>query len=409
MIALKTPLTRLMAAALLAGTAGLALAAPAMAGADGAVKIGILNDRSGPYSDATGEGAVVAARMAVEDFGGKALGKPVEVVSADHQNKADIGSSTVNRWLDVEGVDAIFDVPNSGVLLALQEIVRNKDGILVSSGGGVSKFTGEACSPYGFQWSYDTYSVANALGRATVAEGGDNWFLVQVDYAFGEALAGDLTKAITEAGGKIAGSVKHPLNTPDFSSYLLQAQGSGANTVALINAGGDTVNALKQAKEFGLADSGQKMVAMLFFNTDVLAIGADDLKGLTAINGYEASLNAETQAFGERFAKLHGTWPTSLQIGVYSAVNHYLKAVEAAGTDARDQVAAKMREMPVEDLFVKDGKVRADGLMIHDMLLTEVKPSSESKTRGDVFKVVRAIPGDEAFRPLDKGGCPLVK
>ena len=409
MTAIGTPIRRLLSAALLAGTASLAMTGGALAGADGAVKIGILNDRSGPYSDATGQGAVVAAEMAVADFGGKALGKPVEIVSADHQNKADIGSSTTNRWLDVEGVDAIFDVPNSGILLALQEIVREKDGILVSSGGGVSTFSGKACSPYGFQWTYDTYSVANALGRATVAQGGDNWYLIQVDYAFGEALANDLTKAITEAGGKIAGSVKHPLNTLDFSSYLLQAQGSGANTVALINAGGDTVNALKQAKEFGLAESGQKMVAMLFFNTDVLAIGADTLVGLNAINGYEASLNAETQAFGERFAKAHGTWPTSLQIGVYSAVNHYLKAVDAAGTDARDAVAAKMRELPVQDIFVKDGKVRADGLMIHDMLLTEVKPASEAKARGDVFKVVSAIPGDQAFRPLDQGGCPLVK
>lgn len=373
------------------------------------VKIGVINDQSGVYADVTGMGSVVAARMAAEDFGGKVLGKPIEILSADHQNKADIASSIVNRWIDTEGVDAIADLPNSSAMLAVQEIGRQKKRIILDSGGGSSDFTGKACSPYGFHWTYDTYALAKGTGTATVQEGGDTWFLLVVDYAFGQAMERDLTKFVTEAGGKVLGGVRHPLGTSDFSSFLLQAQASGAEVVALLNAGGDTVNSIKQASEFGLTQSGQTLVGLLTFLHDVHSLGLDAAQGLMLTTGFYWDLNDETRAWSKRFYERHKSMPSMIHAGVYSAVTHYLKAIEAAGMDDADKVAAKIREMPVNDFFAKNGKVREDGRMIHDMYLVRVKKPEESNGEWDLYTIVRTIPGDEAFRPLSEGACPLVK
>lgn len=392
-----------------AGALALGLHVSAASASDLELTVGVLNDQSGPYADATGRGSVVAAEIAIEEVGGSVLGKKIKLVTADHQNKVDIASGIATKWIDVDGVDVILDVPNSGVLLALQEIVRNKGGVLIASGGGASTFTGPACSPYGFQWTYDTYSTATAIGSAIVREGGKSWFFLQVDYAFGTAMAADLKAAVTAAGGTVVGSVKHPINTADFSSFLLQAQASGADVIALMNAGGDTVNAIKQASEFGITSGKQRIAAMLLHTTDVQALGFKASQGILAVHGFDANQNAETKAWAERFAARHGRYPTAIQIGVYSGLRHYLKAVEAAGTDERDAVVAKMRELPVSDPFVQNGKVRADGLMVHEMHLLDVKSPEESKAPGDVFKIVRSLPGDEVFRPLEKGGCPLVK
>ncbi|GGC92172.1 ABC transporter substrate-binding protein [Chelatococcus reniformis] len=388
--------------------AAMAAALVAARAADDTVKLGVLNDRSGPYADASGQGSVIMAELAVADFGGKALGKPIEIVAGDHQNKTDVGASIASKWLDTEGVDVILDVPNSAVLLALQELVRNKAGLLMASGGGASTFSGKFCSPYGFQWSYDTYALANGAGRALARQGLKSWYLLQVDYAFGEAMAGDLDKVVGAAGGQIIGRVKTPLNTADFSSFLLQAQGSKAQVVALLNAGNDTINSVKQANEFGLPQGGQRLFGVIFFELDAKAVGLKNAQGLTTTSPFYWAQSPEAEAVSRRFMAKTGKAPTWVQIGVYSAALQYLKAVAAAGTTERDAVAAKLRELPVDDAFVKGGKVRADGRMEHDMLLTEVKSPADSKSEWDVFKVLEVIPGKDAVRPLD-GSCPLVK
>lgn len=393
--------------------AALALAAgPVVAQTNGQVRIGILTDLSGPYADAAGQGSTVMAELALEDLGGKVLGKPVAILSADHQNKADVATTTARQWLDVDHVSAIFDTPNSGVMLAVQEIVRTKGGLLFSSGGGASSFTGALCSPYGFQWTYDTFALANGAGRELARQGLKRWFLLQVDNAFGEAASADLNKVVTAAGGEIIGRVKAPLNTPDFSSFLLKAQSSGAQVVALLNAGHDTSNSLKQANEFGLAKAGQRLFGVIFFEADALAVGLENAQGLLTTSPFYWAQSPQAEAVSRRFMARMGRSPSWVQIGVYSAVLHYLKAVEAAGTLDRDTVAAKLRAMPVDDAYVSAGSVRSDGRMMHEMLLTQVRSPDEMKAtpkgRFDVFKVISRIPAEEAARPLD-GSCPLAK
>jgi branched-chain amino acid transport system substrate-binding protein len=378
----------------------------AKAGPDG-ITVGVLNDQSGPYADTTGKGSVVAAQMAIDDFGGSVLGKPVKLISADHLQKVDTATSIARKWLDVDKVDVIVDVPNSGILLAIQEIVRNKSGILIAAGGGTSKFTAEACSPYGFMWVYDSFALANSMGRAVTQRGGKSWFFLPVDYAWGEALSTDLTAAITAAGGTVVGSVKTPLNTSDYSSFLLQAQASKADVVALLNAGQDTITSVKQANEFGIPQ-GQRLATGLFYLTDAHAVGLALAQGLIVSDGYYWDRTPETRAWAEGFKKRFGKMPTSPQMGVYSAVLHYLKSVAAAGADDRNAIAAKMRELPVRDPMVPEGRVRADGTMLHDILLLQVKKPAVSKGEWDLFNVLSATPGESAFRPLNQNPCPLL-
>jgi branched-chain amino acid transport system substrate-binding protein len=379
---------------------------------DDVVKLGVLNDQSGLYADVSGLGGVDAARMAVEDFGGKVLGKPIEVVFADHQNKPDIGAGIANQWIDTGKVDVIVDVPTSSVALAIQEITKNKNRVHLNSGAGTSDLTGKACSPTGIHWTYDTYALANGTGTSIVKEGGDSWFFITADYAFGHALEKDTTAAITAAGGKVIGGVKTPFpGTTDFSSFLLQAQASGAKVVGLANAGGDTINSIKQAGEFGLVAGGQKLAGLLVFVTDIHSLGLKTAQGLTITTGFYWDMNDETRAWSKKFAARNGgRMPTMNQAGIYSGVTHYLKAIEATKTDEAKAVVAKMKEMPVNDFFAKGGKVREDGRMVHTMYLAQVKKPDESKGAWDYYKIIKEIPGDQAFRPMDaKYGCPLVK
>jgi branched-chain amino acid transport system substrate-binding protein len=396
----------------LIGAAAIALAAGGAAAqvSDNVVKIGVMNDQSGLYADITGQGSVVAARMAAEDFGGKVLDKPIEIVFADHQNKPDVGSNIVRTWIDTDKVDVIADVPTSSVALAVQQITKEKNRIFLISGAASSDLTGKACSPTGFHWTYDTYMLANGTGNALVKAGGDSWFFLTADYAFGHALERDTASAVTAAGGKVLGQVRHPLNTSDFSSFLLQAQASKAKIIGLANAGGDTINSIKQAAEFGIVAGGQRLAGLLVFVTDVHSLGLKTAQGLVVTESFYWDLNDETRAWSKRFMAKHGgKAPTMVHAGVYSAVSHYLKAVKAAGTDEAQKVAAKMREMPVSDFMGKNVKVREDGRVMRDAYLLQVKAPSESKGPWDYYKVLATIPAKDAFRPLDQGGCPLVK
>jgi branched-chain amino acid transport system substrate-binding protein len=392
--------------------AGLAFAASSGAAnaqiSDDVVKIGVLTDMSSLYADATGKGSLVAVEMAVADYGGKVKGKPVEVVSADHQNKPDVGVNIARNWYDNEKVDAIFDVPTSSVALPISALTREKNKIHINSGGGSSDLTGSACSPNTVHWTYDTYALSNVAGKAMVKRGEDTWFFVTADYAFGAALERDAANVVKESGGKVLGDVRHPLNSSDFSSFLLQAQASKAKVVAFANAGGDTINALKQASEFGLKDN-QKLIALLLEITDVHSLGLKDAQGLIMTDAFYWDRDDESRAFSKRFMDKVGHMPTMIQAGLYSATMHYLKAIEAIGTDDAPKVMAQMRAMPVNDFFTKNGKIRIDGRMVHDMYLWEVKKPEESKSEWDLYKLLATVPGDEAFRPLDKGGCPLVK
>jgi len=377
---------------------------------DNVVKIGVLNDQSGAYSDLSGKGSVVAAQMAIDDFGGKVKGAPVQLISADHQNKPDVGSAIANRWIDEDKVDAIVDVPTSSVALAIQEITRTKNRVHLNSGAGSSALTGEKCSPTMVHWSYDTYAQAHGTGIALTKQGGDSWFFITADYAFGNALRDDTMAAVKEAGGKVLGAVSAPFPNTDFSSFLLQAQGSGAKVIGLANAGSDTINAIKQAHEFGLDKSGQKLTGLLTFITDVHSIGLETAQGLVLTDSWYWDTNDETRAWAKRWSEKMGggRMPTSVHAGVYSAVMHYLKAIDKSGTDEAKKVVDTMRTIPVNDMYTKNGKIRADGRMVHDMMLVQVKKPSESKYPWDYYNVLRTIPGDEAYRPLDKGNCPLV-
>jgi branched-chain amino acid transport system substrate-binding protein len=393
--------------------AGLALAASGTAAnaqiSDDVVKLGVLTDMSSLYADTTGKGSVAAVEMAVADFGGKVKGKPIEVISADHQNKPDVGVSIARNWYDNEKVDAILDVPTSSVALPISALTREKNRIHINSGGGTSDLTGVACSPNTVHWTYDTYALSNVAGKAMVKRGEDTWFFVTADYAFGAALERDASNVVKESGGKVIGDVRHPLNSSDFSSYLLQAQASKSKVIALADAGGDTTTALKQASEFGITKGGQKLIPLLFEITDTHSLGLKEAQGLIVTDAFYWDTNDETRAFSKRFNDKVGHMPTMLQAGLYSATLHYLKAIDAIGTDEALKVMAQMRATPVNDVFAKNGKIRIDGRMVHDMYLFEVKKPEESKGEWDVYKLLATVPGDEAFRPLDKGNCPLVK
>jgi branched-chain amino acid transport system substrate-binding protein len=409
----KKPGRKAMKSLAAAVAAGLAFAASGgVANAqisDDVVKIGVLTDMSSLYADATGKGSLVAVQMAVDDYGGKVKGKPVEVISADHQNKPDVGVNIARNWYDNDKVDAIFDVPTSSVALPISMLTREKNRININSGGGSSDITGAACSPNTVHWTYDTYALSNVAGKAMVQRGEDSWFFITADYAFGAALERDAANVVKETGGKVLGGVRHPLNSSDFSSYLLQAQASKAKVVALANAGGDTTNALKQASEFGLMKGGQKLIALLLEITDVHSLGLKDAQGLILTDAFYWDHDDETRAFSKRFLDKVGNMPTMIQAGLYSATMHYLKAIEAIGTDEAPKVMEQMRAMPINDFFARNGKIRIDGRMVHDMYLFEVKKPEESKGEWDLYKLLATVPGDEAFRPLDKGGCPLVK
>src|SRR5438445_5324830 len=389
----------------------LSLAGPASAQiSDGIVKIGVLNDQSSLYADLAGQGSVVAARMAVEDFGAEKKGMKIEIVSADHQNKPDVGSSIARQWLDVDKVDVIVDVPNSGVALALNQIVRDKGKALLVSGAATADLTGKACSPNTIHWTYDTWALANGTGNAIVKTGGDTWFFLTADYAFGHALERDTEAVVTKAGGKARGQVRHPLSTPDFSSSLLQAQASKAKIIGIANAGGDTTNAIKQAAEFGLVKGGQNLAGLLVFITDVHALGLDKAQGLIMTETFYWDTNDKTRAFAKKFAERNRQiHPTMIHAGVYSATLHYLKAVEALKSDDGTQVIAKMKAMPTDDPLFGKGTIRADGRKVHPAYLFEVKKPSESKGPWDYYKLRSTIPAEQAFRPLDQGDCPLVK
>jgi branched-chain amino acid transport system substrate-binding protein len=396
----------------LAMLAGLFAANPAHAQiSDGVVKIGVLNDMSSLYADIGGKGSVLAAEMAVEDFGGKVLDQPIQVISGDHQNKPDIGAGLARKWIDTEHVDTIVDVPTSSVALAIQEVTREKKRVFLMSGPASSDLTGKACSPYGFQWTYDTYALAHGAGGAMVEQGGDTWFFITADYAFGHALERDTSEAVKAAGGKVLGSVNVPLNTQDFSSFLLQAQASKAKVIGLANAGGDTINSIKQAAEFGIVAGGQKLAGLLVFLTDVDSLGLKTAQGLTITSAWYWDKDDASRAFAKRFMARspNGRPPTYTQAGVYTEVFFYLNAIKAAGTDDADQVSAKMRTMKINDFMTKDGFIREDGRIMRDMYLEEVKSPQDSKYPYDYFKVLATIPAAQAFRPLKDGGCPLVK
>jgi branched-chain amino acid transport system substrate-binding protein len=385
----------------------LPLAAQAQISGD-VIRIGVLTDMAGVTADITGKGSLVAAEMAVREIGGTILGKPVEVISADHQHKADVGSAIARRWFDVEGVDTIVDVPNSGVALAIQGLAREKKRIVLYSGAGTTALTNEQCSPFGFHWTYDTYAVSHGTASAVVKNGGTSWFFLASDYAFGHQLQNDATAVITAAGGKVLGAARHPLNTSDFSSFLLSAQASGAKVVGLANAGNDTVTAMRQAGEFGLVQGGQSLAALILFLQDVHALGLKAAQGTYLTTSSYWDMNDATRAWSKQFMARTGMMPSMLHAGVYGAVRHYLKAVARAGTDDADQVAAAMRSIPIEDVFSEDAVIREDGRITRTMYLVRVKKPSDSKHPWDYFEILRKIPPEETVWPLSASKCPLV-
>jgi branched-chain amino acid transport system substrate-binding protein len=374
---------------------------------DDVVRIGVLNDQSGLYADLGGPGSVVAARMAVEDAGGAVLGKPVEIVHADHQNKSDVGAAIAREWFEVGKVDMVIGFDHSAVALAVEQLAAEKNRIAIAGAVGSTAFTGKSCTPTEASWIYDSYALTTSLAKAIVAEGRDTWFFITVDYAFGHSLEADATSAVKAAGGKVLGSVRHPLNTADFSSYLLQAQASGAKVVAFANGGGDMVNATKQANEFGLTKN-QTIVSLLVFISDVHSMELQAAQGLKFVTAFYWDRDDETRAWSKRFFARQGRMPTMPQAAVYSAIRHYLAAVAAAGTDEARAVMTKMRERPVNDFYVRNGRLREDGRLVHDMYFAQVKTPSESKAPWDYYKILATIPGDQAFRSLSEGGCPLV-
>ena len=377
---------------------------------DGLVKIGVMNDMSGTYSDLSGQGSVLAARMAVEDFGAVAKGMKVEIVGADHQNKPDIGSNVVRTWIDRDQVDVVVDVPTSSVALAVHEIVRDKNKVFLVSGAAASDLTGAKCSANTVHWTYDTWALANGTGTALVKTGGDSWFFLTADYAFGHALERDTAAVVEKNGGKVLGKVRHPFPGTDFSSFLLQAQASKAKIIGLANAGSDTINSIKQASEFGIVSGGQNLAALLAFITDVHALGLQTAQGLIMTEAWYWDLNDANREFAKKFAPQNrGVHPTMVHAGVYSAVTHYLKAVHELKSEADGKaVVAKMKSTPTDDKLFGKGEIRADGRKIHPMYLFEVKKPSESKAPWDYYKLRATIPADQAFRPLKDGGCPLV-
>ena len=373
------------------------------------LKIGVLSDFSSVYSDIGGMGNVEATKMAIEDFGGQMFGKPIDMVSADVLNKPDVASTIARKWWETEGVDMIIDLPTSATALAVMELSKQYEKIMIVTDAASSDITGKSCSPYTAHWTYDTYANAHTVGSAIVKNGGDTWFFLTADYLFGHSVERDTGDVVKAAGGKVLGSVKHPLNTADFSSFLLQAQASKAKIIGLANGGGDTINAIKQAGEFGIVASGQNLAAIVMFISDVHSLGLKLAQGLIVTEAYYWDLNDQTRAFGKRFLDRVKRMPTMNQAATYSATLHYLKAVQAAGTRDTKTVMAKMRELPVKDAFTDNGVLREDGRMVHSMYLFQVKKPEESKGPWDYYKLLAEVPADQAFRPLKDGGCPLVK
>ncbi len=400
-------MTRLLAVSLTALALG---AAPAFAQiSDNIVKIGVLNDQSGVYADFGGKWSYEAALMAVEDFGGEVAGAKIEVVTADHQNKPDIASNIARQWYEVDKVDSIMELTSSSVGLAVQGLSRDLKKITINTGAATTELTGAQCSPYGFHWAYDTHALAVGTGGALVEQGGDKWFFLTADYAFGYSLEENTSNFVKEKGGQVVGSVRHPLATTDFSSFLLQAQSSGANVVGLANAGLDTANAIKQAAEFGIVEGGQKIAALLFTLAEVHGLGLEAAQGSTLTESFYWKRDEESEKFGRRYFERTGRMPNMNHAGVYSAVTQYLKAIEAAGSDEGDAVSAKLHELPVNNPVTPNGRVAANGRMISDVYLLQVKTPAESEEPWDYYKVLATIPGDQAYIDPAKSNCPLVK
>jgi branched-chain amino acid transport system substrate-binding protein len=389
---------------------GLAIGSATAAGiSDDVVKIGVLTDMSGVYSTLGGKGTQVGVEMAVKDFGGKVLGKPIQVIGADHQNKADIASAKAREWIDNEKVDMITGLLNSGCALAVQKLAGDKKKITMNTGAASTDLTNKACTPYSIHYVYDTYALGKVTAQAIVPSGGKSWYFITADYAFGHSLEQNTAAFVKKLGGTVLGSVRHPLSTSDFSSYLLQAQSSKAQIIGLANAGGDTINAIKQGREFGIGQKGQTMVGLLIFDTDIKSLGLNVAQGMQFTSGFYWDRDDATRAFAKRYYAIHKAMPTMDQAGAYSATMNYLKAIKAAGTDNSDAVMAKLKSMDIKDFFAVNGKIRADGRMVHDMYLMQVKKPSESKGAWDLLKIVKTVPANEAFMPLSESTCSLVK
>jgi branched-chain amino acid transport system substrate-binding protein len=373
-----------------------------------AVKIGVLDDMAGPYAENTGPGDVAAAKFAIADFGGSVLGKPIELVSADFQSKVDVGVGIARRWYDNENVDLILGIPNSAIALALVKVAEEKNRIVMPTAAATSELTGKSCGAHSIHWIYDTYGQGKTIVTALAKQGGDTWFFITVDYAFGLAVEADATNFIKAAGGKVLGSARHPLNSADFSSYVLQAQASKAKGLMFANGGNDIITGVKQAAEFGLVKQGVRISAPLMQFPDVHGVGLKTAQGLLMASPFYWDMNPEARAYSDRFTKEMGRPPSFIQAGTYGAVLHYLKAVKAAGTDEAKAVLAQMKKLPIDDFMTKDGRVREDGRVIRDMYLMQVKTPEESKGEWDLAKIIATVPGNEAFRPLSEGGCPLV-
>ncbi|WOH78953.1 ABC transporter substrate-binding protein [Bradyrhizobium sp. BEA-2-5] len=401
---MKSIVTNLSAAGLIAAV----LAGPALA-QQAPLKIGVLSDFSSVYSDIGGMGNVEATKMAIEDFGGQMFGKPIEMLSADVLNKPDVASTIARKWWETEGVDMIIDLPTSATALAVMELSKQYEKIMIVTDAASSDITGKSCSPYTAHWTYDTYANAHTVGSAIVKNGGDTWFFLTADYVFGHSVERDTGDVVKASGGKVLGSVKHPLNTADFSSFLLQAQASKAKIIGMANGGADTINTIKQASEFGIVAGGQNLAGIVMFISDIHSLGLKLAQGLIVTEAYYWDLNDRTRAFGKRFLERVKRMPTMNQAATYSATLHYLKAVQAAGTRDTKTVMAKMRELPVRDAFTDNGVLREDGRMVHSMYLFQVKKPEESKGPWDYYKLLAEVPADQAFRPLKDGGCPLIK
>ncbi|WFU53188.1 ABC transporter substrate-binding protein [Bradyrhizobium pachyrhizi] len=401
---MKSIVTNLSAAGLIAAV----LAGPALA-QQAPLKIGVLTDFQSVYSDIGGAGNVEATKMAIEEFGGSMFGKPIELVTADALNKADVAATITRKWYEAENVDMIIDMPTSATALAGMEMSKQFEKIMIVTDAASSDITGKSCSPYTLHWTYDTYANAHTVGSAIVKNGGDTWFFITADYLFGHSIERDTGDVVRAAGGKVLGSARHPLNTPDFSSFLLQAQASKAKIIGMANGGADTINTIKQASEFGIVAGGQNLAGIVMFISDIHSLGLKLAQGLIITEAYYWDLNDRTRAFGKRFFERMKRMPTMNQAATYSATLHYLNAVKAAGTKETKPVLAKMRATPVRDAFTDNGVVREDGRMVHSMFLFEVKKPDESKAPWDYYKVLAEVPGDQAFRPLKDGGCPLIK
>jgi branched-chain amino acid transport system substrate-binding protein len=372
------------------------------------VKIGVMNDMSGVYADIGGPGSLVAAQMAAQEFGGKVLGKPIEIVSADHQNKPDIGATKAREWYDTEGVDMIVDVPTSSVAIAVGKVAGEKKRIFIDTGGASTRLTNEDCNAYTVHYAYDTYALANGTGKAIVQQGGKTWFFITADYAFGKSLEDDTAAVVKANGGTVLGHVLHPLNASDFSSYMLQAQASKAQIIGLANAGGDTINSVKAANEFGLTKN-QTLAGLLMFISDIHSLGLKTAQGMMLTDAWYWDTNEETRKFGRRFFEKTKRMPSFDQAGVYSAVTTYLKAIQAVGTDDADKVMVELKKTKINDVFAKNGYIRQDGRMVHDMYLMQVKKPEESKYPWDYYKLKATIPAEQAFQPLSKSTCPMIK